>query len=106
MVFMSLTFGLLFGGRVRGILQKTYEQLKKKLSEEGLFYDDRKKPIPEFPWRVGIITSETGAALRDMLKVIKRRNSKVSILIHSVKVQGEGAAKEIEDAMRLSGGHI
>jgi exodeoxyribonuclease VII large subunit len=64
-----------------------------------LFSDDRKKPIPEFPWRVGIITSETGAALRDMLKVIKRRNSKVSILVHPVAVQGEGAGKEIVDAI-------
>jgi len=77
--------------RGRGILQKAFEQLKETLSEEGLFNDDKKKPIPEFPWRIGIITSETGAALRDILKVIKRRNSKVSILIHSVKVQGDGA---------------
>ncbi len=83
----------------RGILQKEFDQLKKKLLKEGLFSDDRKKPIPEFPWRVGIITSETGAALRDMLKVIKRRNSKVSILVHPVAVQGEGAGKEIVDAI-------
>ena len=85
--------------RGRGILQKAFEQLKKKLSEEGLFSDARKKPIPEFPWRVGIITSETGAALRDILRVIKRRNSKVSILVHPATVQGEGAGKEIAEAI-------
>ena len=82
-----------------GALQKAFEQLKAKLDKEGLFKKDAKKPIPEFPWKVGIITSETGAAVRDILNVMQRRNPKVSVLLHPVKVQGSGAAEEITQAI-------
>ena len=83
-----------------GALQKAFEQLKEKLAKEGLFDESRKKPIPEFPWKVGVVTSQTGAAVRDILHVIRRRNPKVSVLINPVKVQGEGSAKEIANAIR------
>ena len=82
-----------------GALQKAFEQLKKKLAAEGLFDEERKKPIPEFPWKVGVITSPTGAAVRDILNVIRRRNPKVSVLINPVKVQGDGSAEEIAEAI-------
>ncbi len=83
-----------------GALQKAFEQLKVKLTAEGLFAEEKKKPIPEFPWKVGVITSPTGAAVRDILNIIQRRNRKVSVLLHPVKVQGEGAAQEIADAVK------
>jgi exodeoxyribonuclease VII large subunit len=82
-----------------GALQKAFDQLKEKLAKEGLFDPARKKPIPEFPWQVGVITSSTGAAVRDILNIIQRRNPKVSVLIHPVKVQGEGSAEEIARAI-------
>jgi len=82
-----------------GALQKAFDQLKEKLSKEGLFDEARKKPIPEFPWKVGVITSPTGAAVRDILNVIRRRNPKVSVLINPVRVQGEGSAEEIARAI-------
>jgi exodeoxyribonuclease VII large subunit len=78
-----------------GALQKAYEQLKKNLDKEGLFSEEHKKPLPEFPWKVGVVTSSTGAAVRDILNIIRRRNSKVSVLVCPAKVQGEGAADEI-----------
>ncbi|KMP10905.1 exodeoxyribonuclease VII large subunit, partial [Candidatus Nitromaritima sp. SCGC AAA799-A02] len=83
-----------------GALQKAFEQLKARLDKEGLFDGEKKKPIPEFPWKVGVVTSPTGAAIRDILNIIRRRNPKVSVLVHPVKVQGEGAAGEIADAVR------
>ncbi|PIR01762.1 MAG: exodeoxyribonuclease VII large subunit [Nitrospinae bacterium CG11_big_fil_rev_8_21_14_0_20_45_15] len=83
-----------------GALQKAFEQLKKKLSDEGLFDDVRKKTLPEFPWKVGVVTSSTGAAIRDIVNVIQRRNPKVSILLYPVKVQGDGAAEEIAQGIR------
>ena len=82
-----------------GALQKAFEQLKEKLDKEGLFKEEAKKSIPEFPWKVGIITSETGAAVRDILNIMQRRNPKVSVLLHPVKVQGDGAAEEIAQAI-------
>ena len=78
-----------------GALQKAYEQLKIKLEKEGLFDEEKKKPLPEFPWKIGVVTSSTGAAVRDILNIVRRRNPKVSILLYPAKVQGEGAAKEI-----------
>ncbi len=78
-----------------GALQKAFEQLKEKLDKEGLFDEEKKKPLPEFPWKVGVVTSSTGAAVRDILNVIRRRNPKVSVLLCPAKVQGEGAAEEI-----------
>ncbi len=82
-----------------GALQKAFEQLKEKLAKEGLFDAAHKKPLPEFPWKVGVVTSPTGAAIRDILHVIRRRNPKVSVLINPVKVQGEGSAQEIANAI-------
>ena len=83
-----------------GALQQTFEKLKARLMKEGLFNEDRKKPLPLFPWKVGIVTSATGAAVQDMINIIHRRNPKVSILIYPVKVQGDGAAEEISDAIQ------
>jgi len=82
-----------------GALQLAFEQLKQRLAAEGLFDEAHKKPIPPVPRRIGIITSLTGAAIRDMLNIISRRFSNVSILIHPVAVQGEGAAEEIAAAI-------
>jgi exodeoxyribonuclease VII large subunit len=82
-----------------GALQKAYEQLKLKLEKEGLFDESAKKPLPEYPWKVGVITSDTGAAVRDIFNIMHRRNPKVSILLHPVKVQGEGSAEEIAQAI-------
>ena len=87
-----------------GALQKSFEQLKIRLSEEGLFNEGKKKKIPEFPWRVGVVTSPTGAAIRDILNVIQRRNPKVSVLVYPVKVQGEGAAAQISEAIQHMNG--
>jgi len=83
-----------------GALQKSFEKMKARLQEEGLFDEEKKKPIPLFPWKVGVITSGTGAAVRDILNIIQRRNAKVSVLVHPVKVQGEGAAEEIATAIQ------
>ena len=78
-----------------GALQKAYEQLRDKLEKEGLFSKENKNFLPEFPWKVGVVTSSTGAAVRDILNIIRRRNPKVSVLLCPAKVQGEGAAEEI-----------
>ena len=83
-----------------GALQKAFEQLKEKLAKEGLFDDSRKKELPEIPWKIGIVTSPTGAAIRDMIQVIQRRNPKMSILLYPAKVQGEGSAEEIAQGIR------
>lgn len=78
-----------------GALQLAFEQLKKKLSEEGLFDEEHKKPLPLLPRRIGIVTSPTGAAIRDILNVINRRFAHVHILIYPARVQGEESAPEI-----------
>jgi len=83
-----------------GELQAAFEKLKMKLSAEGLFSAERKKPVPEFPQRIGIVTSETGAALRDIVSVISRRYPSVDLLLIPVRVQGSGAAQEIASAIR------
>lgn len=82
-----------------GALFLKFEALKKKLAEEGLFDPSLKKPLPLLPVRVGIITSPTGAALRDMLRILRRRNPAVDILIAPCQVQGEGAAADIARAL-------
>lgn len=82
-----------------GELQLAFEQLKKRLQEEGLFDPQHKKDIPVYPERVGVITSPTGAAIRDIVSVINRRFPATEILLYPVKVQGEGAAKEIAQAI-------
>src|SRR2546421_12649302 len=83
-----------------GLLQAKFEALKRKLETEGLFAAERKRPLPRFPRRIGIVTSPSGAAIRDMLKVLRRRAPSVQILINPVRVQGTGAAQEIAVAVR------
>ncbi len=82
-----------------GALQLAFEQLKKKLQEEGLFDEARKKALPVMPRCIGIVTSPTGAAIRDILRVLKRRFAGAHVQVYPVKVQGEGAAKEIAAAL-------
>ncbi len=82
-----------------GALQARFEALKRKLQAEGLFELSRKKPLPRFPVRVGLVTSGTGAALQDMLHVLNRRAPWVEILLYPVRVQGQGAASEIAGAI-------
>ena len=81
----------------QGLLQAKFEALKRKLQTEGLFDSERKRPLPKFPRRVALVTSPTGAALQDMLNILKRRSPWLSILICPVRVQGEGAALEIAE---------
>ena len=83
-----------------GALQLAFEQLKRKLEEEGIFALNRKRPIPSFPAKIGLITSRHGAAIHDVLSVLRRRCPMVPILIHPVLVQGENAAPQIADAIR------
>ncbi len=85
--------------RGQGALQLAFEQLKEKLEKEGLFLKEHKKAIPVLPMQIGIVTSPTGAAIRDILNVISRRFCKVSIIINPVRVQGQGAADEIAGAI-------
>jgi exodeoxyribonuclease VII large subunit len=84
-----------------GALQLALEQLKTRLAADGLFALERKRPLPISPRCVGVVTSPTGAAVRDILRVLKRRNEAVSVLIVPVRVQGEGAASDIARAVRL-----
>src|ERR1700750_1776750 len=83
-----------------GALQAKFEVLKRKLDAEGLFDPAHKKPLPKFPKRIGIVTSASGAAIRDMLNVLRRRAPRLHILINPVRVQGAGAATEIAVAIR------
>lgn len=83
-----------------GALQLAFEQLKKKLQEEGLFDASRKKPLPVLPRCIGVVTSPKGAAIRDILRVLKRRFANVHVQIYPVSVQGDGAAAEIVQAVR------
>jgi exodeoxyribonuclease VII large subunit len=82
-----------------GALQLAFEQLKEKLAREGLFDPAHKKPMPHLPQKIGIVTSPTGAAIRDILKIIDRRFANVHILLYPVRVQGAGAAAEIARAI-------
>ncbi len=83
----------------KGDLHQRFEELKRKLQGEGLFDESRKRPIPEFVERVGIITSPTGAAVRDAIHVLQRRCPRVQLTVFGVKVQGEGAAEEVAEAI-------
>ncbi len=83
-----------------GALQLAFEQLKKKLHGGGLFDQERKRRLPMLPRKIGIVTSPTGAAIRDMLRTLERRNRTISILIYPAKVQGDGAAEEIAAGIR------
>jgi exodeoxyribonuclease VII large subunit len=82
-----------------GALQLAFEQLKKKLAAEGLFDSSRKRPLPEFPRRIGLITSATGAVIRDILHVLERRFPGLHIRLFPVQVQGEGSAEQICQAI-------
>lgn len=84
----------------RGVLQAKFEALKRKLEAEGLFDAARKRALPKFPRRIGIVTSASGAAIRDILNVLRRRAPWLSVLISPVRVQGTGAAQEIAVAIR------
>ncbi len=82
-----------------GSLQLAFEQLKQRLKNEGLFDAERKRPLPAFPHTVGIVTSPTGAVIRDFLNIVGRRHSGLSVLLFPVSVQGEQAPAEIETAL-------
>jgi exodeoxyribonuclease VII large subunit len=78
-----------------GALYLAYEQMKARLEAEGLFAEENKKPIPRFPERIGVITSATGAAIRDIINVIGRRYPLATVYIYPALVQGEGAARTL-----------
>lgn len=84
----------------QGQLQAAFEALKENLAKEGLFAMERKRPLPAFPQSVGIVTSATGAAIHDILNVLRRRAPDVRLLLKPVKVQGDGAAEEIVEAIK------
>ncbi|MHC1722274.1 MAG: exodeoxyribonuclease VII large subunit [Aminipila sp.] len=83
-----------------GNLSIAFEKLKEKLSKQGLFDEKYKKPIPFFPHKIVVITSESGAAVRDIIKIIKNRNNIVEVLVYPVLVQGPGAAPDIAEAIK------
>src|SRR5881296_2728361 len=83
-----------------GSLQLAFEQLKEKLRKEGLFDEAHKKALPLLPQKIGIVTSPTGAAIRDILRILKRRNASLHVLIYPANVQGAGAAHEIAAGVR------
>lgn len=85
----------------KGALQEQFEKLKQKLLQEGLFASERKVPLPLLPQHVGIVTSRTGAAVRDILNVVNRRFPNLHIVLAPVRVQGEGAAAEIAGAIDM-----
>src|ERR1035438_7907083 len=82
-----------------GSLQLAFEQLKDRLKSEGLFDATRKRPLPAYPRTVGIVTSPTGAVVRDFLNIVSRRHSGLSVLVFPVSVQGDQAPAEIESAL-------
>ncbi len=83
-----------------GELQLAFDRLKQKLSGEGLFDEVHKKPLPEYPQKIGIVTSPTGAAIQDMLNILARRFPSLEVIVAPVKVQGIGAAEEIAEAIQ------
>jgi len=78
-----------------GDLEIAFRQLYEKLGEEGLFDDSLKKPLPEYPQKIGIVTSPTGAAIRDIIQIAKRRNNTVKLIIYPAQVQGYGSAESV-----------
>jgi len=85
-----------------GGLQRAYEELKQKLFKEGLFEEEHKQPLPNMPRTIGVITSPTGAAIRDILSVLKRRYPAGNIIVYPVVVQGEGSAEQITTMLRTA----
>jgi len=85
-----------------GVLKRRYEALKKKLADEGLFEEDRKQAIPELPRRIGVITSPSGAAVRDVLNILGRRFPAVPVIIYPSAVQGDAAAPELVAALQTA----
>lgn len=85
-----------------GALQKAFEQLKEKLKSEGLFEQSRKRPLPEFPKHIVIVTSPTGAAIQDMINILTRRNRTAEVTLIPTLVQGEAAAPKIIEALKLA----
>jgi exodeoxyribonuclease VII large subunit len=88
----------------KGALQIAFEQLKKKLDAEGLFAKERKRALPFLPRKIGVVTSPTGAAIRDIIHVLTRRFPTIEILLIPVRVQGDGAAEEIAKAIEEMNG--
>ena len=84
-----------------GALQLAFDQLKKRLEDEGLFAPERKKPLPLLPRRIGLITSPRGAAVRDVVRILRRRFPNIHLTVYPVRVQGEGAAGDIVAAVRF-----
>src|SRR5215212_4328594 len=84
-----------------GALRVAYEQMRDRLAAEGLFDEELKQPLPLFPRRVGVVTSPTGAAIRDIITVLARRARTVHVVLAPTRVQGEGAGAEIASAIRL-----
>src|SRR5678815_2829750 len=84
-----------------GSLQIAFEQLKAKLKAEGLFDPERKRPLPSLPRRIAVVTSPTGAALKDILRVLERRYAGLDVIIAPCRVQGDGSAREIADAIGI-----
>ena len=84
-----------------GALQLAFEQLKKRLEAEGLFDSAKKKPLPRLPSRIGLITSQSGAAVRDVVRILRRRFPNVHLTLFPARVQGEGAAEEIVKALKF-----
>lgn len=85
-----------------GALHEAFERLKKKLETEGLFEASRKRPLPEMPARIGIVTSPQAAALRDVLTTLKRRMPSIPVVLYPAPVQGEGAGQKIAQAIKLA----
>src|SRR5690606_10647679 len=85
-----------------GLLRRRFEELKRRLKAEGLFDPERKRPIPRVPRRIGVVTSPTGAAIRDVLTALRRRFPTVPVLIYPTSVQGNGAAQEIARTLELA----
>lgn len=83
-----------------GALQKAFEDLKRKLAAEGLFARDRKRPLPTYPRKIGVVTSGSGAALHDILSILERRFPYVCVVVCPVQVQGAGAAESVAEAIR------
>jgi exodeoxyribonuclease VII large subunit len=86
-----------------GLWKIAFERLRKKLDEEGLLAPERKRVLPRFPRKVGVVTSLTGAALQDILTVLRRRAPWLEVVVRGTRVQGEGASQEVAEALRILG---